>query len=91
LLLLLLSLLLGGLLRLLLSLSLHLSFGLGLSLFLDASTGSNLSGLLLFHLHLGLLLRGSLIFRLSLLFATLISSHGLGDLLRSVALSLKSG
>jgi hypothetical protein len=82
----------GSGLLLLLSLSLHLSFGLGLCLFLDAGTSSDLSSLLLFHLHLSFLLSGSFIFRLSLSLTTfLISSHGLGDLLRSVALSLKSG
>ena len=78
----------GGLLLLLLSLCLHLSFGLGLSLFLDASP--SLSGLL--NLNLSLLLRGSLVLRLSLSFfaATwLLGSHGLGDLLISVALIAK--
>ena len=82
-------LLLGGSGLLLLgSLSLHLSFGLGLSLFLDASPC--LSGLL--NLNLSLLLRGSLIFRLSLSFfaATwLLSSHGLGNLFIRVALIAK--
>lgn len=76
----------GSFLRLLGSLSLHLSFGLGLCLLFNALAGSDS----LLSSSFNLRLDSCLIVWLGLGATLLLLSHSLCDLLRSVALGLKS-